>query len=108
MNAEGNGDACSQLNMSGSSIGSNTVMMMMMMMSALMIMLIITMMMLTIPKGLSTKIMLSQVAGDNARGHSGAVQVEVMKTPPGGAAGHRLCTKLDALIKGASQFKFNT
>ena len=59
MNAEGNGDACGQLNMSGSSIGSNTVMMMMMMMLALMMMLIITMMMLTIPKGLSTKIMLS-------------------------------------------------
>ena len=59
MDAEGNGDACGQLNMSGSSIGSNTVMMMMMMMSALMIMLTMMMMMLTIPKGLSTKIMLS-------------------------------------------------
>ena len=73
MNAEGNGDACGQLNMSGSSIGSNTVMIMIMMMSALMLMLIMMMMMLTIPKGLSTNIVLAQVAGDNARGHSGAV-----------------------------------
>ena len=80
--------------MSESSIGSNTVMIMMMLMSALMMMLIMMMMMmLTIPMGLSTNIVLAQVAGDNARGHSGAVQVEVLKTPPGGPAGHRLCTK---------------